>query len=220
VLETACRQLRDWQRIPGRASMTAMVNLSALELEQSGFGDEIREVVDASGITPHSLVFELTEHAVVPDRVRVVLDQLQGCGVHLVIDDFGTGYSSLSYLSELPIDGLKIARPFVMDAVGDRKAIALLRAIIEVGAALGAVVVAEGIETYEQLQLLRSLGCALGQGHILAPPMTAHDLENLLRSPEPPWAAALPSAGGGPAWRDGVTVRRGEAREVARLKVG
>jgi EAL domain-containing protein (putative c-di-GMP-specific phosphodiesterase class I) len=199
--------------------MTAMVNLSALELDQPGFGDDIREVVAASGITPHSLVFELTEHAVVPERVRTVLDELQGCGVHLVIDDFGTGYSSLSYLSELPIDGLKVARAFVQDAVDDLRAIALLRAIIEVGSALGAVVVAEGIETIEQLQLLRSLGCDLGQGHVLAPPLSASELEALLRAPELPWAAAL-STSAASSRRQRRILTTGEPADLAALRVG
>jgi diguanylate cyclase (GGDEF)-like protein len=221
VLETTCRQLREWQALEGLGSMTAMVNLSALELEQRGFGDDIRAIVDSSGITPHSLVLELTEHAVVPDRVRAVLDQLQGCGVHLVIDDFGTGYSSLSYLSELPIDGLKIARAFVQDSVGDRKAIALLRAIIEVGAALGAVVVAEGIETEEQLQLLRSLGCALGQGHVLAPSLDADQLGELLRAPALPWASMLPATTDRPGRRQRVVaVGTGADRDLASLRVG
>ncbi len=193
VLETACRQLRAWQRIPGRSAISVMVNLSALELEQRRFSKDIEEVVDASGITPHSLVFEITESAVVPDRpqVRAVLDQLQGCGVHLVIDDFGTGYSSLSYLSSLPIDGLKIARPFVRDAVGDRRVTALLRAIIEVGVALGAVVVAEGIETRQEQLLMRSLGCHLGQGFLFSRPLPAADVEALLRAPRPPWEDRL-----------------------------
>ena len=130
---------RAWQALPGKQGLTMMVNLSALELDQPRFGEDIRETVMASGITPNSLVFEITEHAVVPDstRVREVLDQLQGCGVHLVIDDFGTGYSSLSYLRSLPIDGLKIAQPFVQSAVGDQQATALLRAIIEVGSGAG-----------------------------------------------------------------------------------
>jgi diguanylate cyclase (GGDEF)-like protein len=221
VLETTCRQLRAWQEIEGRSTMTAMVNLSALELEQRGFGDDIRAVVAASGITPDSLVFELTEHAVVPDRVRTVLDQLQGHGIHLVIDDFGTGYSSLSYLSELPIDGLKIARAFVQDAVGDQKAVALLRAIIEVGAALGAVVVAEGIETNEQLQLLRSLGCELGQGHIFTPALDADKLDVLLRSPQLPWKALLASSAGGPVRRQGVVdVAAVPVRDLASFRVG
>jgi len=220
VLDTTCRQLRDWQAMDGQASMTAMVNLSALELEERGFRDHIREIVAASGITPHSLVLELTEHAVVPDRVRTVLDDLQGCGVHLVIDDFGTGYSSLSYLSELPIDGLKIARPFVENAVGDRKAIALLRAIIEVGAALGAVVVAEGIETDEQLQLLRTLGCALGQGHVLAQPMDADAMAGLLSAPKPPWSGAFPRPVGRGSQRRRASIPIREGQEARVLKVG
>ena len=122
-------------------------------------------------------------------RVREVLDQLQGCGVHLVIDDFGTGYSSLSYLRSLPIDGLKIAQPFVKSAVGDEQATALLRAIIEVGAALGAVVVAEGIETEAELKLVRALGCHLGQGFILSRPIEAGDAERLLQASQRPWDA-------------------------------
>jgi EAL domain-containing protein (putative c-di-GMP-specific phosphodiesterase class I) len=193
VLETASRQLRAWQRIAGRSGVSMLVNLSALELEQRGFGEDIRHTIARSGITPHSLVLEITEHAVVRDvsRVRSVLDQLQGCGAHLVIDDFGTGYSSLSYLSSLPIDGLKIARPFVHGAVGDRRIVALLRAIVEVGAALGLVVVAEGIETREELHLLRSLGCDLGQGHVLAPALPAEEASALLTTSAPPWMADL-----------------------------
>jgi diguanylate cyclase (GGDEF)-like protein len=193
VLETACRQLRAWQQLPARGATTMMVNLSALEIEQRGFSEDVRRIVADSGIAPHSLVFEITEYAVVPDRsqVRAVLDQLQDCGVHLVIDDFGTGYSSLSYLSSLPVDGLKIPRAFVRDAVGDKKARTLLRAIIEVGAALGAVVVAEGIETREEMLLMRSLGCDLGQGHLFSRPLPAADVEALLGAPQPPWAASL-----------------------------
>ena len=207
VLEAACRQLREWQALPGKQGLTMMVNLSALELDQPRFGEDIRETVMASGITPDSLVFEITEHAVVPDstRVREVLDQLQGCGVHLVIDDFGTGYSSLSYLRSLPIDGLKIAQPFVQSAVGDQQATALLRAIIEVGAALGAVVVAEGIETEDELALVRSLGCHLGQGFLLSAPTDAPEAERLLRASSRPWD---PIIGMTPA-----TARRKTARE-------
>jgi EAL domain-containing protein (putative c-di-GMP-specific phosphodiesterase class I) len=193
--------------------MSMLVNLSALELEQRGFGDGIREAIAASGITPHSLVLEITEHAVVRDvtRVRSVLDQLQGCGAHLVIDDFGTGYSSLSYLSSLPIDGLKIARPFVHDAAGDRRTVALLRAIVEVGAALGLVVVAEGIETRDELHLLRALGCDLGQGHYLASPMPAVEAQALVTAAVQPWSADL----GRPA----VAVGPGRSRYPRRLPV-
>jgi diguanylate cyclase (GGDEF)-like protein len=213
VLDTACHQLRDWQRVAGRGGMSMLVNLSALELEQRGFGDGIREAIAASGITPHSLVLEITEHAVVRDvsRVRAVLDQLQGCGAHLVIDDFGTGYSSLSYLSSLPIDGLKIARPFVHDAAGDRRTVALLRAIVEVGAALGLVVVAEGIETRDELHLLRSLGCDLGQGHYLAPPMPADQAQDLVTGVVRPWAADL----GRPA----IAVGPGRGRRAATIAI-
>ena len=106
----------------------------------------------------------------------------------------GPATARSSYLRSLPIDGLKIAQPFVRSAVGDEQATALLRAIIEVGAALGAVVVAEGIETEEELELVRSLGCHLGQGFILSPPIEAGDAERLLQTLPRPWDAILEAA--------------------------
>jgi diguanylate cyclase (GGDEF)-like protein len=193
VLGAACRQLRRWQRLPGHAGLAMMVNLSALELEQRGFDEGIREVVTASGIDPRTLVLEITERAVISDSARVieVLGRLRAIGVRLVIDDFGTGYSSLSYLRSLPIDGLKVARPFVQDAVAGPREAALLRIIVDIGAALGAVVVGEGIETREELLLLRSLGCHLGQGYHLARPMEAASAEAMLRAEVRPWDDVL-----------------------------
>lgn len=193
VLAAACHQLRRWQRLPGQVGLAMMVNLSALELEQRGFEEGIREVVSVSGIDPRTLVLEITERAVISDSTRVieVLGRLRATGVRLVIDDFGTGYSSLSYLRSLPIDGLKIAREFVQDAVAGPRESALLRVIVDIGAALGAVVVGEGIESRDELLLLRSLGCHLGQGFHLARPMDPAEAEALLRAAERSWDDVL-----------------------------
>ena len=198
VVGTACRQLRAWQALPGKQGLTMMVNLSALELDQPRFGDDIRETVEASGITPNSLVFEITEHAVVPDssRVRDVLDELQGCGVHLVIDDFGTGYSSLSYLRSLPIDGLKIAQPFVQSAVGrsSRRRPCSAPSSRSARRWERSSSPRASRPRRRRFEVLRSLGCHLGQGFILSPPIDAADTERLLQTLPRPWDAILEAA--------------------------
>jgi diguanylate cyclase (GGDEF)-like protein len=192
VLRTACRQLGEWQR-RGARDLRVMVNVSAVELEQVGFEAAVVEALADAGISPRSLGLEITEHVMVRDdpSVHELLRRLRARGVHVVIDDFGTGYSSLSYLRSLPVDALKMDGSFLPDALGSSTATALLRAMVDLGAALGATTVAEGVETRGQLLLLRSLGCDLGQGYLLSRPMDASDLESSLRTGRWPWHEVL-----------------------------
>jgi diguanylate cyclase (GGDEF)-like protein len=176
VLQQSCRDACTWLEnglIDG--DFAVQVNISAVELEDPDLVSRVEAVLDSTGLPAHHLVLELTESAVLRDAIRgaTTLAQLRGLGVRLALDDFGTGYSSLSYLRALPFDMLKIARPFIEGAARRPQEASFLRMILELGRTLGLQVVAEGIETTEQLHLLRSLGCELGQGFLLGRPAPA-----------------------------------------------
>jgi EAL domain-containing protein (putative c-di-GMP-specific phosphodiesterase class I) len=159
------------------------VNVSARQLRDSGFVGEVRRRLAGSGLSPSSLVLELTESGLLrPDqRLRADLDELKGMGVPLAIDDFGTGYSSLSYLRELPIDVLKIDKSFVDGIAVSTQRLALAEVIVRIAKTLGLTVIAEGIESEVQRDMLISMGCHHGQGYLLAAPMPAAEAEALLR---------------------------------------
>ncbi len=155
------------------ADVHVQVNMSAIELEQPDLLDAITGVLERTGIAPDRLVLEVTETLLVKNADRGVetLQALRDIGVQLALDDFGTGYSSLSYLRNLPLDSLKIAREFVEGiTVSDHDA-AFVRLIIGLAKTIGLKVVAEGIETRAQLDMLREMGCDLGQGYFFAKPM-------------------------------------------------
>jgi len=173
VLREACRQARDWQeRFPGQPALTVSVNLSARQLCEPGLVDMVAAALDDAGLPARSLALEITETSLMRDADTAVatLARLRALGVTLAIDDFGTGYSSLAYLSRLPVDSLKIARPFIaaVESGGDP---ALIRGIIELVRSLGLQLVAEGIELLEQHERLRDLDCDLGQGFYYARPL-------------------------------------------------
>jgi EAL domain-containing protein (putative c-di-GMP-specific phosphodiesterase class I) len=151
------------------------VNLSALELEHPELMESITGVLRRTGIAPERVVLEVTETLLVKDAVRgaETLQQLRDLGVQLALDDFGTGYSSLSYLRNLPLDSLKIAREFVEGLAFSEHDAAFVRLIVGLAKTVGLKVVAEGIETREQLDMLREIGCDLGQGFYFAKPMDA-----------------------------------------------
>jgi EAL domain-containing protein (putative c-di-GMP-specific phosphodiesterase class I) len=127
------------------------------------------------------------------DATMEQLAQLRGLGLRLAVDDFGTGYSSLRYLHEFPIDVLKIARPFVEGVASSPQKAALARVIVDLGATLGMQVVAEGIESTEQLERLRELGTELGQGYLLGRPVNASEITRLLEQPCVSLPAAVPA---------------------------
>jgi diguanylate cyclase (GGDEF)-like protein len=182
VLAEACLQARSWRDGNAFGSEVAVhVNVSAVELEDARLVPRVADVLDQTGLPPHLLVLEVTESAVLRDAIRgtTTLTELQDIGVRLALDDFGTGYSSLSYLRTLPLDMLKVARPFIESITLGPQEASFLRMINELGGTLGLQVVAEGIETTDQLLLVRSLGCELAQGFLLGRPTPPHDLTSI-----------------------------------------
>ncbi len=184
VLHSACRQNAAWGRSGHR--LPVAVNVSPLQFAQPDFFDAVRRALDAAGLSPGNLELELTESAVLSDTAHVskTLARLQRLGVRVAIDDFGTGYSSLAYLRHLPIDTLKVDRTFVTDLGqplgAPHFALALVQAIVSIAQTLDLEVVAEGVETAAQAELLGSLGVHVGQGYHFAKPMPASELQALL----------------------------------------
>jgi diguanylate cyclase (GGDEF)-like protein/PAS domain S-box-containing protein len=181
VLKRVCNDYRSWQDQvpkPGRIS----INLSLKQLRQAEFLTRYRSVFDDTGVAPSNFELEITETTLMTDARRMVrlLDELYAMGLHLSIDDFGTGYSSLSALQQFPVGTLKIDQSFVRHAAVSREDATLVRTIIEMGKNLDLEVVAEGIETREQLAYLRSINCHYGQGRLFGEPMLATDFLQLL----------------------------------------
>ncbi len=174
VLREACRQMKEWHDA-GQPLVPVAVNLSALEFRQRDVAGDIAAVLQQTGLAPHFLEIEITESVLMhdPDAARATLAALRTLGVGVSIDDFGTGYSSLAYLKRYPINKLKIDRSFVMDTPGSDDDVAIVTAIVQLGRSLQLRTVAEGVETPEQLDLLRQLGCDLAQGYGISPPMDA-----------------------------------------------
>jgi diguanylate cyclase (GGDEF)-like protein len=176
VLERACHQMHEWrQTIPALSSAIMHVNLSGRQFRQGDLVAQVDRILRQSQLEPGALALEITESIMMNDAelAAAVLGEMRSLGVGLAVDDFGTGYSSLSYLSRFPIDTLKIDGSFVQgvkEDAGNRK---IIRSIIALARDLELRVVAEGIETTDQLAFLRSLRCALGQGHFLGEPMSA-----------------------------------------------
>jgi EAL domain-containing protein (putative c-di-GMP-specific phosphodiesterase class I) len=185
VLEEACRQMRLWQAIsPQHGRLKLSVNLSSRHFLQLDLYERIVEVLAESGLAPATLQLEITESILMENAHTIVplLGRLRELGVELAIDDFGTGYSSLSYLSRLkPIHTLKIDRSFISMGGDDHENAEIVRTIIMLARNMGKVVVAEGIETAEQLARLRTLDCAYGQGFLFSRPQDPFEIERRLR---------------------------------------
>jgi diguanylate cyclase (GGDEF)-like protein/PAS domain S-box-containing protein len=179
VIEEACQQLRDWQQV-GRTGPTGSVdvNLSARQIDHPEIVETVEGILAATGLPPENLTLEITESALMKDAAAAleVLRALKGIGVSLAIDDFGTGYSSLSYLQRFPLDILKVDKSFV-DELGDNaEGEAIVLAVINLAHALGLQVVAEGVETERQLEILHDLHCDFAQGFLFSKPVSAADL--------------------------------------------
>ena len=184
ILDMACRHTAEWQKTSSFRLSTS-VNLSAKQLVHPHLTSQIRSVLEETGLDPRQLKLEVTESTVMENSERSlsVLSELAELGVSLSTDDFGTGYSSLSYLHRFPFSRLKIDRSFINKMDEDEKSAAIVKTILLLGENLGIEVVAEGIETEYQLELLRSLGCRLGQGYIFSEPVDDQTAYNLLERP-------------------------------------
>jgi diguanylate cyclase (GGDEF)-like protein len=180
VLEEACKKVREWQlSSPGHRALSLSVNLSARQVAQADLLERIKDALEQSKLSPHHLKLEITESVVMEnaEAAAQMLKQLRALGVQLSIDDFGTGYSSLSYLHRFPLNYLKIDRSFVMRMTTDNDN-AIVKTISTLAHNLGMQVIAEGIETEEQHQGLKELGCEYGQGYLFSRPV---EVEGALR---------------------------------------
>ncbi|GAU08645.1 EAL domain-containing protein [Desulfoplanes formicivorans] len=196
AMEQACSTLATWHReIPSSRRMTMAVNLSAKQLNVLGLSKKIRQIMDASGITPSVLNIEITETAIMeaPKSALAALKQIKALGVGVALDDFGTGYSSLSYLHNFPTDTIKIDRSFVAAIQNDEESLEIVRAIVILGNSLSLKVIAEGIETWKQYETLKNMGCDQAQGFLFSHPLGETICRELLEHPETiPWKHAIP----------------------------
>lgn len=182
VLKTACAQLAEWGDDSQHEALTVAINVSARQLNQGDFVDTIKRVISQTGARADRLRLELTEN-MLQDNVGstiVKMDALRLLGVRFSLDDFGTGYSSLSYLKRLPLDVLKIDKSFVDDIFADPSDAAIARTIIALARSLDIDVVAEGVETAEQLEWLLDHGCVLFQGYLFSPPVHKDQASKML----------------------------------------
>jgi EAL domain-containing protein (putative c-di-GMP-specific phosphodiesterase class I) len=183
VMHEACRQVRAWQTsIPGAASLSAYVNISANQLRHPGLASSVADALRASGLRAEDLVVELTEGSLVHDidGAASELQQLHDLGVRVALDDFGTGYSMLSHLLRFPVDIIKIDRSFVSEMDNGGQGSDLAEALVTFARTIGLQTVGEGIEQPHQLSRLQSVHCELGQGYLFAKPSDADQLGDVL----------------------------------------
>jgi diguanylate cyclase (GGDEF)-like protein/PAS domain S-box-containing protein len=183
VMREACKQARAWQDA-GLRHLRMAVNVSAVEFRERGFVENVRQILSDTGLRAHYLVLELTERVLMENAAStaLVLEELKTMGVQLAVDDFGTGYSSLSYLRQFPIDVLKIDQSFIQKISSNLDDSTIISAIIGMGRNLHHIVIAEGIETREQIAYLQSQHCEEGQGYLLSPPIGAVQFGHLLET--------------------------------------
>jgi EAL domain-containing protein (putative c-di-GMP-specific phosphodiesterase class I) len=174
VLEEACRQAAKWQRGRPEANPPVVcVNISARQLERPDLAQTVKGVLKANKLEGRCLCLDITEtlYVTVLEGSTAALDDLRRMGVHISIDDFGMGYSSLSYLKRLPVDTLKVDRSFVGGLGEDVEDTAIVRMVIDLAHTLGMRIIGEGVESEEQAEQLKELGCDLGQGFYFAEPL-------------------------------------------------
>jgi len=182
VLRRSCELLAAWAAQPQLAHLSLAVNVSAPQFAQPGFVDGVLQVVAATGGPPQRLKLEITESVVMGDldEAAFKLTRLRKAGMRISLNDFGTGYSSLSYLSRLPLDQLKIDQSFVARLPDDANDVMMAQTIVAMGHGLGMEVIAEGMETLAQRDLLASQGCDAFQGYLYAKPVPVATFEAAL----------------------------------------
>ena len=184
VLETACRQVVEWNDERPDRPLTMAVNLSSRQLARPDVTEVIARVLRETGLDPSLLHLEVTESALVEDVAESTarLLELKALGVRIAVDDFGTGYSSLSYLRQLPVDVVKVDQEFVAGMAGDTEAATIVGAIVSLAHDLGKTTIAEGVEAADQLAALAAVGCDLAQGYLFSPPQPPDVVAGLLRA--------------------------------------
>lgn len=183
VIETACRQLKEWHdQFPEYKNLTVSVNISVQQFTYNNFEKIVVAALNTTGLEPHCLVGELTESAVIdkPEAIIGHLNRLKQSGIKLAIDDFGTGYFSLAYLKNFPLDYLKIDKSFVDNINRDHKNLEIARTIIALAKNLNLQVIAEGIESNDQLETLQGIGCDFIQGYYFSKPVDSHRAKSLI----------------------------------------
>ena len=189
VLARACADMVRWQeRFPRTAPLAISVNLSPRQFAQPNFVSTVAATVAASGLDPHTLKLEITESFAIaePSRTRELLSELRALGIQIYLDDFGTGYSSLGYLHQLPLDGIKIDRSFVMQMDSGPLYRQLVNTVRDLAMNIGVVAIAEGVENEGQLATLREMGCSSAQGYFFSRPVPVAEIEVLLGN-DPRW---------------------------------
>ena len=177
VLHTACFEAENWP-----AEVSVAVNLSPVQFKKSDLVRTVKAALTASGLRPDRLELEITESVFLRDTVGTVtaLHQLSAMGIGVALDDFGTGYSSLSYLRSFPFSKIKIDQSFVRDLTTNRESMSIIRAVTGLGQSLGIKTIAEGVETQEQLDLLRKERCTEVQGYFFSRPRPASEVPALI----------------------------------------
>ncbi|MCR1971768.1 EAL domain-containing protein [Clostridium cochlearium] len=178
VIETAFAQKRQWEE-KGLGNLKISINISNNCLKEKDFLKQFKKMLNKYNVDKKGIIIEITETSIMQNLKEgmIILSKLRESGIKIALDDFGTGYSSLNYLRKLPIDILKIDKDFIKDIEYEMKNEVILKYIIEVGHALGLKIVAEGIETIQQLSLLKTYGCDIGQGYLFSKPLEAEMLE-------------------------------------------
>ncbi|KZN98405.1 EAL domain-containing protein [Bacillus badius] len=183
VLREACRQCKEWREL-GYTQLKVSVNVSAVQFQKQDFAELTARVLEETGLEPSALELELTESTIMdkPKEAAVILLRLQQLGVSISIDDFGTGFSSFSYLKQFPMNVLKIDRSFIQNIAEEGADQAIAKAMISLAHNLGLMIVAEGVETEEQLGILEEAGCDAAQGYFISRPLTAGAFLDYLQS--------------------------------------
>jgi diguanylate cyclase (GGDEF)-like protein len=185
VLNTACKQSREWQNA-GISAIPVSVNVASQQFQQRNFIEIVNNALEISGIAPQDLMLEITESTLMQniDALSAKMHEITSMGVQLAIDDFGTGYSSLNYLKRFPLHSIKIDRSFVMEISTNPDDAAIVEAIISMARSLKLELVAEGVETEDQLEFLRGQGCKVVQGYLFCRPLPADDIYDYLSNEE------------------------------------